>query len=142
MKDMEFKSQIATTREQSERLLALGIKPETADMYWYEDSLLVADWSQIKSFQDYPPEDKTDEFYPAWSLSRLKELMPEVIYINKVDDYRLTIYGNILSYSYFLNGEHVGDLVFIIYKDSIFEGMISIISWLIERGYLNKTYLK
>ena len=30
---MNFKSQIATTREQSERLLALGIKPETADMY-------------------------------------------------------------------------------------------------------------
>lgn len=31
---MEFKSQIATTREQSERMLALGIKPETADMVY------------------------------------------------------------------------------------------------------------
>ena len=29
---MEFKSQIATTREQSIKLLALGLKPETADM--------------------------------------------------------------------------------------------------------------
>lgn len=28
---MEFKSQIATTREQSEQLLALGLKPETGD---------------------------------------------------------------------------------------------------------------
>lgn len=29
---MNFKSQICTTREQSERLLALGLKQETADM--------------------------------------------------------------------------------------------------------------
>ena len=76
MKDMEFKSQIATTREQSEQLLALDIKPETADLYWCEDSLLVTDWSQQQAFVDYPPEDKTDEFYPAWSLSRLLEMMP------------------------------------------------------------------
>lgn len=32
---MEFKSQIATTREQSEQLLALGLKPETADMVYH-----------------------------------------------------------------------------------------------------------
>lgn len=31
---MNFKSQIATTHEQSERLLALGLKPETADMVY------------------------------------------------------------------------------------------------------------
>lgn len=30
---MEFNSQICTTKEQSERLLALGLKKETADMY-------------------------------------------------------------------------------------------------------------
>lgn len=29
---MNFKTPISTTREQSERLLALGVKPETADM--------------------------------------------------------------------------------------------------------------
>lgn len=33
--DFNFKSQICTTREQSERLLALGLKPETADMVWH-----------------------------------------------------------------------------------------------------------
>lgn len=31
---MEFKSQICTTREQSERLLSLGLNKETADMVW------------------------------------------------------------------------------------------------------------
>lgn len=36
---MEFKSQIATTREQSKQLLQLGLKPETADMvYHYTNS--------------------------------------------------------------------------------------------------------
>ena len=30
-----FNSQICTTREQSERLLALGLKKETADMHHY-----------------------------------------------------------------------------------------------------------
>ena len=29
---MNFKTPISTTREQSERLLALGVKPETADL--------------------------------------------------------------------------------------------------------------
>lgn len=32
---MNFKSQICTTREQSERLLTLGLKPETADMVYH-----------------------------------------------------------------------------------------------------------
>ena len=31
-----FKSQICTDRNQSERLLALGLKKETADMYYEE----------------------------------------------------------------------------------------------------------
>lgn len=40
---MEFKSQIATTREQSKQLLALGLKPETADMvYHYKKSRMAA----------------------------------------------------------------------------------------------------
>lgn len=32
---MGFNSQICTTKEQSERLLALGLKKETADCYYY-----------------------------------------------------------------------------------------------------------
>ena len=32
MSEFNFNSQVCTTREQSERLLALGLKKETADM--------------------------------------------------------------------------------------------------------------
>lgn len=31
----EFETQICTTIEQSKRLLDLGLKPETADMYYF-----------------------------------------------------------------------------------------------------------
>ena len=33
-----FKSQIATSREQSEKLLALGLKKETADCYYWQST--------------------------------------------------------------------------------------------------------
>ena len=65
---MEFNSQICTTREQSERLLSLGLKKETADMYW------------TKPFNEWFPivkrgnEKIDDENIPAWSLHRLWEL--------------------------------------------------------------------
>ena len=38
---MEFRSQICTTREQSKRLLALGLRKKTADMYYsyYRDRI-------------------------------------------------------------------------------------------------------
>lgn len=50
---MNFNSQICTTREQSERLLALGLKPETADMtYHYTKSKVLAlEWE----LQTKPP---------------------------------------------------------------------------------------
>ena len=35
MSKLKFNSQICTTREQSQRLLDLGLKPETADMSYY-----------------------------------------------------------------------------------------------------------
>lgn len=43
MTQKEFKSQICTTREQSQRLLALGLKPETADMVYHFTNSRVED---------------------------------------------------------------------------------------------------
>ena len=72
----QFKSQICTTREQSERLLALGLKRETADMayLWYgwaeDDSQLLMDEPSIVHHGIMTTAD-----IPAWSLHRLMELM-------------------------------------------------------------------
>ena len=77
MKTMKFNSQICTTREQSERLLALGLKKETADMYWTKP---FGDWIAIVG------EGKLDEDnIPAWSLHRLIEMCdinPFIFYTN------------------------------------------------------------
>ena len=62
----KFHSQICTTREQSERLLALGLKKETADMHWWE--IPFSDWK----LSYFPPQD--DDDIPAWSLHRLMEI--------------------------------------------------------------------
>lgn len=65
---MDFKSQICTTREQSERLTALGLKKETADMHHYR-------WSEgYWDIQACPPRGDSSSFIPAWSLHRLWEL--------------------------------------------------------------------
>ena len=59
---MKFNSQICTTREQSERLLALGLNKETADIRGVEG---------IEHTPTY-----------AWSLHRLIEMLGEVIQTN------------------------------------------------------------
>ena len=67
---MEFNTQVCTTREQSERLLSMGLNPETADMVHYK-SASMKEWGVLPcSFTEecswYP---KT--YFPAWSLHRL-----------------------------------------------------------------------
>lgn len=142
---MDFKSQIATTREQSEQLLALGLKPETADCFLLQ--INDGDWDnyETQAFASYMDREKMltmESIFPSWSLSRLLELMHGMIYENGMKDYQLNIYGNFLSYSYFVNERHMGDLVFINHLGNIFDGVISIISWLISKEYFNKDYLK
>lgn len=61
-----FNSQICTTREQSERLLALGLKKETADMAHQSVG--------ATQFNVWYKAEIEDNFYPAWSLGRLIEM--------------------------------------------------------------------
>lgn len=78
---MEFKSQICTTVEQSKRLLELGLKKETADMYYTNASLpFIKDEFHLecKSFKELSnnlSEISPFTFIPAWSLHRLIELV-------------------------------------------------------------------
>ena len=72
-----FNSQICTSREQSERLLVLGLKKETADMVHYI-SASMKEWGILAT----PWRDDYEgcKFYsPAWSLHRLFQ-----IYTNRV----------------------------------------------------------
>lgn len=72
---MKFNSQICTTKEQSERLLALGLKKETADMHHYQ-YVEGGRWNieARPSIAGY-----NNRLIPAWSLHRLIEIaeLPE-----------------------------------------------------------------
>ena len=68
---MDFNSQICTTREQSERLLALGLKKETADM--------CIRWGQASCEMPRKFTKRNEnEVFPAWSLHRLTLLLDTI----------------------------------------------------------------
>jgi hypothetical protein len=116
LKTMKFNSQICTSREQSERLLALGLKKETADMYYrfYDENTY-----EINPTWETIWEDRNDykKIIPAWSLHRLLELQ-----LNSTDT-RFEIRFNQL------------DL-----KDA-YDFSVGHIEHLIKEGYFNKEYL-
>ena len=75
--ETKFKSQPCTSIEQSKRLLALGLKQETADMFWWDNGY--GSCAIISR-----PAEKEDGEYgkviPAWSLHRLIEMLALVPY--------------------------------------------------------------
>lgn len=121
--NLKFNSSVCTTREQSQRLLEMGLKPETADCmhsYLIKDfrgrevaesdrhyylSLFNQDEFQAVGLSQY-------EKIPAWSLHRLIEILDSPL-----------IEFNVLSYN-------------------PYEEIIAIISECIENGYISKEYLK
>lgn len=64
--DFNFTSQICTTKEQSERLLALGLNPDTADMGLVGDIPIILNtiWKNADPIFETP----------AWSLHRLIQI--------------------------------------------------------------------
>lgn len=81
---MKFNSQICTTREQSERLLSLGLKKETADMCWIP-------LNDGKCVLGVSTEIRLD-IIPAWSLHRLIEIVAQTQYPYYVISKELPIY--------------------------------------------------
>ena len=71
MKELKFNSQICTTKEQSQRLLEMGLKPETADI---SHQYIEAEWGWIISPCDWNYCTMSEELIPAWSLHRLMEI--------------------------------------------------------------------
>lgn len=114
---MEFKSKICTTREQSERLLALGLKRETADMCWTqeEDGWGELQWyCRVGTFTQKDAEIGFFDYIPAWSLHRLMEMVDPWEYKNWI-------------------GEDI---------ENDYDNMIQCISFLIDDRRFNKEYLE
>ena len=107
-----FNSQVATSCEQSERLLKLGLKKETADMIYVE--VICTDgsreWEAEPIMKGLTALDYDDSWLPAWGLHRLMILAE-------------------MKGTAFLN------------LDAAYETTISIIAAKIRFGYFNKEYL-
>lgn len=121
---MEINSQICTSRSQSERLLALGLKKETADMSYqfkffgpFPQHLIDC----TPSLLTHPPIDD-ERFIPAWSLHRLLCLLPTE-YIADMDFQQV-----------------MQDFVF--RSQDMYDEVISCIEALIKEGYFYKEYLE
>ena len=110
-----FNSSVCTSIEQSKRLLALGLKKETADMKYpctreYYGGVLTEGTSSLPVIIDTEDDDITEYDIPAWSLHRLIEIValcPCEIYP----------------------------------KDNIYDIIIDEIEEAIKEGYFNKDYL-
>lgn len=88
---MEFNSQICTTREQSDRLLKLGIKAETADMHHYK-------WSEgYWDIQSCPPRGTESCYIPAWSLHRLIEILDIWYFELNFNEFN-NVYDQVIAY--------------------------------------------
>lgn len=116
-----FNSQICTTREQSDRLLALGLNKETADC------ALLPLTDKVTSILVKPTTNDIKFTIPAWSLGRLIKLMPRTAIMHTqegdtsidIDMYAIEI---------------------LVSDDPIAEA-VSIIEWLIKEGNFNKEHL-
>lgn len=125
-----FKSQICTTVEQSERLLALGLKPETADCMIITKSNYVKHQPRVVfDYDDVLANTSGFEVIPAWSLGRLVEI------INKCN------FESFESETWRKEAKKFCRYVLVSYSDDLIETSIEIIEALIEKGYFNKEYL-
>ena len=137
---MKFNSQICTSRFQSERLLALGLKKETADCYYWQETdrygdgngkfhleLLAENREHAKYLDECfgvcLEEDEEHYFIPAWSLHRLIEMMPMYFKETKI--------------------EIRSEAVKLAMKDgNLYDNLIDIIADCIKAGYFNNEYLE
>ena len=152
---IKFNSQICTTREQSERLLALGLKKETADCYyWQENDHIYGEATGVWHLETLDTEDTQEHFkyldkyfgvcladdeehyfIPAWSLHRLIEMLNEEMYGGL-----LCIFKDSIRYE-----EMIMDRLeahFEVVGENMYENVISCIEWLIKEGYFNTDYLE
>lgn len=135
--NLKFNSAICTSREQSERLLALGLKKETADMAhvalqrWdgndYENTdkceILVLDEELAEYYNRVFDTDDLDTYCSAWSLHRLIELAEVSVEVSGI---WVRING---AYRY----EE---------KDNAYDNLIDVIADLINNDVFNTEYLE
>lgn len=137
-----FTNAICTNKEQSDKLLLLGINPNTADMFLdnevddsdsnYYQPKVVEQWMDIEAVPDM--------YVPAWSLSRLVDMMPV---IKSISGNCFTAWllkdenGYKVSYKTCFDSAMLGTH----YYDNPISACIDMMEWTIREGCFSKEYL-
>ena len=124
--ETKFNSQICTTREQSKRLIALGLKKETADMALHFSCV---DMDGNAYYIPYTIGHQCTGI-PAWSLHRLIEMIQDVCPSVHLIFHRIDVRSNVKRIAYSFD-----------VCDNLYDNIIDCIEWLINEGYYNKEYL-
>lgn len=128
-------NQICTNKEQSARLLEAGVRPETADMYLDEFELPVAfEYGRVEKHVGQ------DMAFPAWSLSKLIDMLPATISQRNRPDLSLEITKD--SVYWFIQYTELGyDCKHEVMKKNVLDAVVNMIEWLIKEGHLDKKFL-
>ena len=135
-----FESQICTTREQSERLLALGIKKETADC------ALLPLTDKVISVLVKPSTIDIKNTIPAWSLGRLLEMLPSPIPISEdlptFHHYAYLDLSKVSAHYYWEDYDGAERALASFCGNGFFAAVVDATEWLIKEGNFPKEYLE
>lgn len=144
-REIKFNTRICTTKEQSKRLLELGLDADTSDMLILPlpngKELIIQKFADESGNLYYKIKGEQWESSTAWSLHRLISMLPD-----KIEMISLSMYM-----SYFVPKLDKNDVAYIDMlgwskkfndKDNIYDNIIDCIEWLIKDGHFNKEYLK
>ena len=135
-----FKSRICTTREQSERLLALGIKKKTADC------ALLPLTDKVTSVLVKPSTKDIKNTIPAWSLGRLIEMMPSSIpiskYLQTFHHYAYLDLSKVSAHYSWEDCDGVKRALVSFCGNGFFAAVVDATEWLIKEGNFPKEYLE
>lgn len=152
-----MKTNIATTKEQSARLLRCGVSADTADMCLstrtrrYDGTFIAKKHQTTNLWIGYPCRRTTSgdeelENIPAWSLSALCGLLPKVIKVDEnlydeVQRYGLQIYpfmgGWQVDYQYCEDDEC--HCLKCIHGTDLIKACVKAIEWLTASGHMLKS---
>ena len=136
-----MKTNIVTTKDQSQRLLRCGVSAESADMMWSrldktrDHNLYAVPWYIPR----LPNRKITDNDFPAWSLSALLGLIPHVIEVYDDGDYYFS-----LAQEFPASEDYHAAYMYCWADDDVLvgkrsscpiEACVQLIEWLKENGY-------
>lgn len=136
-----MKTKICTSIEQSKKLLEFGLNADTADMGY--NGIENRDTGRIW-YDKYPTTMPNVDSIPAWSLTAIINLMPEVI---KREDKRKATMTYVPSYSrvisphsvYYSGDNGTMDNAFANYnngENDLVDACCNMLGWLIKQGYI------